>query len=144
MMFCDRFTCSMSVRACEANQQLAINAINAINLKEKTWFNLTDQAISRILVCGDCPTSAINPSTVKCVFRDAVSDLADRITRFDEWGNDPEVSAAKKIERGRNYREKNRETIRAKGTARSVDARIQQLREKLKGGTNGQTKSEPN
>ena len=88
MIFCPSFTCTMSIQACEANQQLASKAIRLVLRANQSVFQLTDQQINRLLVCGcgDCNISKVDKVKAKEAFRKAISTLADKITRYDEWG----------------------------------------------------------
>ena len=88
MIFCSSLTCTMSIRACEANQQIAAKSIRLILQANQSVFQLTDQQINRLLVCGcgNCSTSKVDKAEAKEAFRKAISTLADKITRYDEWG----------------------------------------------------------
>lgn len=127
-MYCSSFTCSMSVSTCKASQQLASNAIQSIEEGESI-FLLDEISISRLLVCGKCPHSNIDSQRAKEAFKSAFSALADKIDKYDEWGNNPDVTQHNKEERDKDYRQRNREEIKARTQERVRKQRIKQLRE---------------
>lgn len=126
-MFCDSFTCSMSVRACEANQDLAKYAIGEILSEEQTLFQLTDQAVNRMVVCGNCSQSSIDQKRAKEAFRKSVTILADKITHYNEWGFDPEITAAKK----RDHPKVKGDRAKEKDRDRRTDQRIEKLKKEV-------------
>lgn len=126
-MYCDSFTCSMKVRACRANQVLAKTAIDEILSQDQTVFQLTDQAVNRMVVCGKCDQSNIDPGRAKEAFRRSITVLADKITTYNEWGFDPEVTEAKRKENPKVKGE--RAKIRDKD--RRTDLRIEQLKKEV-------------
>jgi len=103
-----------------------MDTINGIIRDGESIFNLPDYAVNRMLVCGKCPKSKVDPAKAKEAFRAAINTLVEKIDRYNEWGGaNPEAK--------REYREKNREEIKAKATDRRMEQRIA----KLKGGSHG-------
>jgi len=120
----------MSVRACEANQKLAKMAVGEILSEEQTLFQLTDQAVNRMVVCGKCPHSSVDPEKAKEAFRKSVTVLADRITHYNEWGFDPEITAARK----KDHPKVKGEQAKDRDKDRRTDQRIKQLRAEVTDG----------
>ena len=92
-MYCRPFSCTMEVRICKANQALANEAIVDILVRKKTTFELPDHAVNRMLVCSKCEDSTVDPKKAKEAFREGLSELADRITKYDDWSRSPEFEA---------------------------------------------------
>jgi hypothetical protein len=105
-MYCDSFACSMPIRTCKASQRLANEAIRLILEDEQSIFLLDDISINRMIVCGKCPHSNVDPKRAKKAFRVSVSTLAEKINRYDEWGFNPEMTQEHRLETGRNYRKR--------------------------------------
>ena len=87
-------------------------------------FQVTEQAVSRLLVCGKCPISTVDERKAKEAFRSSFTTLAEKIDRFDEWGPDREVNLQHKAE----YRKENRDRIHKAARDRRLEARIAKLR----------------
>jgi len=91
-------------------------------------FKLKDISINRMLVCGKCPVSNVDPQRAKMAFRSSITVLADKIDRFDEWGSNPEAVRSNKIETGRIYRKREAESIRERLLDSRMEQKIKQLR----------------
>ena len=117
----------MKVRACRANQALAKMAIDEILSQGQTVFQLTDQAVNRMVVCGKCDQSSIDPGRAKEAFRRSITVLADRITTYNEWGFDPEVAEAN---RKKNPKVKG-DRAKTRDKDRRTDLRIKQLKKEV-------------
>lgn len=141
-IYCDKLTCSMSMRSCEANRALAHEAILLMTeagfdtwgiwREEKTLLQLPTQQINRFLVCGPCPRSSIDPAVVRKLFREGVQNVVHRIDVFNEYGFDKEVSQIRRREWKKKWREDNQDYIKADREERRRNKRIADL-----GGTNG-------
>lgn len=152
MIWCDSFTCSMNVRACEANRALAQEAVLLITeetpawpvnpkwrrgkkgppLPTKTIFQLSIDQINRFVVCGSCPRSGIPDGVVKSLFREGMEGVIHRVEIYREYGFDPEVSGRRTKERKEKWREENQEYIGVKREAYRRDNRIKALTVALK------------
>lgn len=131
-MYCDSFACSMSIRTCKASCALAKEAIRLILGDEQSLFQLDDISINRMIVCGKCPCSGINPLEAKKAFRSSISTMAEKISRYDEWGLVPEVSQERKIKVGRKYRKRHEEEITGRAKNRRTTNRIEQLKDQIR------------
>lgn len=123
----------MSIRTCEASQQLANEAIRLILEDEQSIFLLDDISINRMLVCGKCPHSNVDYEQSKKAFRSSISALAEKIDRYDEWGSNPEVIQERRLERGRQYRKKKGKEIKERTYDQRTSRRIGQLRKQIGG-----------
>lgn len=130
-MYCNSFTCLMKVRACKANQVLAKTAIDEILSQDQSIFQLTDQAVNRMVVCGKCDHSNIDQDRAKEAFRKSITVLADKITTYNEWGFDPEVTEA---DRKKNPKVKG-DRAKARDKDRRTDLRIKHLKKEVDHGT---------
>jgi len=130
-MYCDSFACHMTVRACEANQKIAVETYHKLLEDDQSIFELEDVEVNRMLVCGDCPCSAIDSNEVKKIFRSSLTTLLTKIENFEEYGFDPELSRQRRTEAGKVYRVRNRDRISAYSHNRRVDMRIEKLRAKI-------------
>ena len=79
----------MTQAACRSNIALAYTAIAAVGSGEQSIFQLSEQAINRLLICGYCPNSGINPAEAKAAFRKSVSTLIDKL----DWYTMEEVNS---------------------------------------------------
>jgi len=104
-MYCEPFKCYMTEAACRSNVDLAISAIKAVDSGEQSIFQLPEQAVNRLLICGYCPKSGIAPARAKAAFRKSVSTLIDKL----EWYTMEDVHSASrtriKLDKKRAYRE---------------------------------------
>ena len=138
-MYCDSFACSMPIRTCKASQRLANEAIRLILEDEQSIFLLDDISISRMIVCGKCSRSNVDPKRAKKAFRVSVSTLAEKINRYDEWGFNPEMTQEHRLETGRNYRKKKEREITERSQGQRIDRRIEQLKRQIGGPKNEST-----
>ena len=123
-MRCERFACLMSVEACEANQRQAIRAITKVETQEA----LTDQEMSRMIVCGDCEKMNGTQARAKAALHSLFDDLFAKIDRYDEWGNDPELMALRKKAKYKRKRIRHEHEIKVKGRIYRIEKRMEQLR----------------
>ncbi len=100
---------------------------------EQSIFLLDDISINRMIVCGKCPHSTVDPKRAKEAFRSSISTLAEKIDHYDEWGFNPEITQEHKLERGRNYRKRKVEEIREQSQGQKTNKRIEQLRRQIGG-----------
>ena len=128
-MYCNSFHCSMSEHSCWASQVLATSAVYAVLGDDEAVFDLTEQEISRMMICGTCPDSGVDKVQAKVAFRKAITVIADWITEYDEWGNDPELSEIRKKKREREYRVTHAGEIKTREKRRRVDSRIKKLKQ---------------
>ena len=126
MIYCVSFACSMSKRACEANQRLTDEAILAVLVDEMSIFQLDEVSASRLLVCGKCPIYS-NYDQAKKALRCSISALADKLSSMD-LDMDPEVLHQRRAEVSREYRIKNAEVLAERAKDRRTDNRITKLR----------------
>lgn len=129
----------MPIRTCKASQRLANEAIRLILEDEQSIFLLDDISINRMIVCGKCPHSNVDPKRAKKAFRVSVSTLAEKINRYDEWGFNPEMTQEHRLETGRNYRKKKEGEITERSQKQRIDRRIEQLKRQIGGPKNEST-----
>lgn len=98
-----------------------------------TLFQLEDVQANRLMVCGKCPRSGIDPQRAATATRRAMKQLADKVSRFDEWGPDDEVREIRRREWGRDYRRRHHTKLTARDRDRRAQARINHLRRQLEG-----------
>jgi hypothetical protein len=94
-------------------------------------FELTDQALSRVLICGECPEGSMDSVLAKGMMKRALSKLVDKICRFNEYGSDSETQTHNRKRVTREYRKTNLATIHLKAKTKTDEKRIKQLKEKL-------------
>jgi hypothetical protein len=129
----------MSIRTCEASQRLAKEAIQSILEDGQSLFLLDDISINRMIVCGKCPRSGIDPKRAKMAFRSSISILAEKIDHYNEWGFNPEVTQKHRLNRERKYREGKKEEIKERTYDRKTSRRIEQLKKQIGGPKNEST-----
>lgn len=87
------------------------------------------QQVNRMVVCGKCPISGIDPSLVSSLLREGIDSALHQIEVYREHGYVPEVSRKKRLERGRRWREANKDKIREDREEKERDRRIKILKE---------------
>jgi len=118
----------MSNTTCEASCHLAREALKSLLEDGNSIHTLNDISINRMLVCGKCSKSGIDSKKVKQVFRSSFLSLAEKVSRYDEWGPNPELTHQKQIQSRRRYREKHKDRYKEYMDDRTIDARIKKLR----------------
>ncbi len=101
-----------------------------VSRRQQTVSQLPTQQINRMVVCGKCPESGINPSVVSRLLREGIDGMLHQVEVYREYGVVPEVSRKRRLERGRRWREANQEKIQEDREARERDRRIKILRRK--------------
>lgn len=94
-------------------------------------FSLTDQQANRMMICGKCPNSGIDPQTFKLAFRNSIDALSRKINRYNEWGVNPEINKINARVAKQEFREKNKDQIKRTSQSLSLDKRIEKLKEEL-------------
>ena len=112
-------------------QWVGHSGLKRVTRPRTTFHQLTDQEINRLLVCGPCPSSGIDPSLITRLFREGIEALIHKVDVFNEFGFDPEVSHKRKLARQTRWRETNRDNIRDKRTNDRLEERIRQLKTDL-------------
>jgi hypothetical protein len=120
----------MTLRACRANQNLAYDAIGDF-MTGKSLFEIPDQTVNRILTCGDCNMSRMDPLLSKGMLFRALEKLSAKLMHYDEWGADPEVQVLRRKTNTKTYRETHRTQILERSGNKLMETRIQQLKERL-------------
>jgi hypothetical protein len=92
-------------------------------------YQLPTQQVNRMVVCGKCPVSGIDPELVSQLLRDGIDHVLHQVEVYREYGYVPEVSREKKLERGRRWREANEDKVREDREAKERDRRIKILKE---------------
>jgi hypothetical protein len=127
MVDCIPYSATLSESACAANQRVAEDTLREIGEGESI-FTFPDSHINRMLVCGRCERSSIDPEEVKAAFRTGMDRLLDKLDRYAEWGYDPERSRVLTYLRNKQWRLDNRESVLAAAQARRDERRLNQLR----------------
>jgi len=99
-----------------------------------TAFQFLDYEINRMLVCGACERSGIDPQESRAAWRQAIGPLMESVDRYDEWGRDPVIITKRRSAAAKRYRTVHDSDLRAKSADRRIKARIAKLQEELSHG----------
>jgi hypothetical protein len=101
---------------------------------KRTIYQLPNQQVNRILVCGKCAASGISPALVTRLLREGLDEMLHKIEVYQEYGYNPEVSRGKRLERGIKWREDNEEYVVEARAEKERNRRLNVLRGEM-GGT---------
>lgn len=102
----------------------------ALILSGESMYSLPDHTINRMLVCGDCPKSPINPEEAKAAFRTALDEL---IGEVEAYNREPQTDE-EKAEVRRIYQEANAEAIKEQADIRRKNLRLHKLKRRMEDG----------
>jgi hypothetical protein len=111
---------------------MARDAASQILASEESVWTISEIYLDRMLVCPWCPRcELIAPATAKRAFRRSVDILAEKVSRYNEWGADPEVAEVRRKASRKKWRENNRDKIRDRSEDKRISERIKLLKEEM-------------
>ena len=99
-----------------------------VTKKRHTFHQLSPMEKNRFMVCSVCPRSGIDPAIVKQIFRAGIDALAEKVTRYNEWGIDLEVSKKNRLASQAKFRDVHKDDLAEKRELRKLERKIKQLK----------------
>lgn len=141
----------MNIRSCEINRAMSQEALILLTVEHERWpknkrfrgpdrlrtgrtspcntiFQLRTEQINRLIVCGHCSKSGIDPELVEYLFYKGISKLIHRIDVYNEYGYDPEVSRIRTRARKKKWRDENQDYIVQKREEYRLDHQTERLK----------------
>ena len=124
---CKSFHSRLSARACATNMEMALRAFSMLE-DGVSIFLICEYDLDRLMYCSKCslfPTYLVKP-TNQLLFS-ALTKLADKVTRYNEYGHDPDLSAIRRRERQKRYRERHADQIRINKRLNHLEQQLRKL-----------------